>query len=311
MKVGGGLNYVTGPMGAGKSLYGVRTIVQAVSMERYAITNVELLPGWADRVARHFAWWRGRRARARIAAKLEGFYVYETELEPAMRYRLPGRGESRGVFVWDETHNDLNNRDWRDEGRGAILEWATQLRKLGFAGYLLSQHAENTDVALRRVCSYLVRLQNQREQTRLLGLRVTPWPLFLAAWYPAHLAFKGAQMKPTRVERYFLGWHRHLYDTHGLYHGLAGDHRSDLVLLPSGGRVAPAEPEPGRPGVSEVPEPPLWPAPVSAPLRSAEPVSPEGPRSGAAKRLDSGGGSAIFARPGRGPASSSRAEHNG
>jgi hypothetical protein len=237
VKVGGGLNYVTGPMGAGKSLYGVRRIVQAVSMERYAVTNVELLPGWAERVARHFAPWRSRRARARIAAKLEGFYVYEPALAEAMRYRLPGRGEARGVFVWDETHNDLNNRRWRDEGRSEILEWATQLRKLGFVGFLLSQHADNTDAALRRVCSFVVRLQNQKEQTRAFGLRVTPWPLFIAAWYPAHLAFVGAQVRATKVERYFLSWHRHLYDTLGLYHGLASaGHELDVIQLPPGGR---------------------------------------------------------------------------
>lgn len=255
MKVGGGLNYVTGPMGSGKSLYGVRRIVSDVCMNRYAVTNVELKPGWAPRVARHFAPWRSSAARARIAARLESYYVYETDLPQAMRYRLPGTGESRGSFIWDETHNDLNNRDWRDEGRGAILEWATQLRKLGFVGFLLSQHAENTDVALRRVCTYLVRLQNQREQTRALGMRVTPWPLFLAAWYPAHLAFKGQPSKPVKVERYFLTWHRHLYDTLGLYHGLAGLDHEDVIALPSGGRgAAPsgAAAAPGDPSTSPV-----------------------------------------------------------
>ena len=45
MKVAGGLNYVTGPMGAGKSLYGVRRIVAHITAGRYAVTNVELLPG--------------------------------------------------------------------------------------------------------------------------------------------------------------------------------------------------------------------------------------------------------------------------
>ena len=247
MKVGGGLNYVTGPMGAGKSLYGVRRIVAHLIAGRYAVTNVELLPGWSERVAWHVAAWRGRGKRARIAARLECFYVYETELEKAMRYRLPGRGEARGVFVWDETHNDLNNRAWRDEGRAPILEWATQLRKLGYVGFLLSQHADNTDAALRRVCGFQVRLQNQKEQTRLLGLRVTPWPLFLAAWYPTNIPL-GTKAKPMKVERYFLGWHRHLYDTFGLYHGLtlAENAGVEVLQLPAGGRPA-AAPAEGRP----------------------------------------------------------------
>lgn len=157
------------------------------------MTNAELMPGWADRVAFHVAPWRSRGRRARIATRLESFYVHETELQRAMRYRLPGTGEARGVFVWDETHNDLNDRRWRDEGRSEILEWATQLRKLGFVGFLLSQHADNTDAALRRVCSFVVRLQNQKEQTRAFGLRVTPWPLFIAAWYPAHTSPSSAR----------------------------------------------------------------------------------------------------------------------
>lgn len=234
VKTGGGLNYVTGPMGAGKSLYGVRRIVLAVCNANYAVTNVELLPGWADRVAFHVAPHRGKAKRSRMADKLLRHYVYDESLQDAMRYRLPGRGEGRGVFVWDESHNDLNNRNWRDEGRSAILEWGTQLRKLGFVGYLLSQHADNTDAALRRVCNFQVRLQNQKEQTRFLGMRVTPWPLFLAAWFPTNIPLT-SKVAPMRVERYFLGWHRHLYDTHGLYHGLDIDTGVSVISLPAGG----------------------------------------------------------------------------
>jgi hypothetical protein len=221
----------------------VRRIVEQVCAGHYAVTNIELREGWAELVARRVTRFVAPRSRAKVASRLESLYVYETELREAMRYRLPGKGEARGVFVWDEGHNDLNNRKWRDDGREAILEWATQLRKLGFVGYLLSQHADNTDAALRRVCNFNIRLQNQREQTRAFGLRVTPWPLFLAAWYPSHLAFTGTKVQPAKVERYFLSWHRHLYDTWGLYHGLAGaGDDSDVVMLPSPGRrtVAPA-----------------------------------------------------------------------
>lgn len=242
MQVGGGLNYVTGPMGAGKTLYGVRRIVQTVCMNRYAVTNIELTPGWEHRVASHFARHRSKANRLKIASRVKSFYVYEESLIDAMKYRLPdGRTEGRGTFMWDETHNDLNNRRWRDEGREAILEWATQLRKLGFVGYLLSQHADNTDAALRRVCNFQVRLQNQKEQTRLMGMKVSPWPLFIAAWYPANLSFVGTKQKPMKIERYFLTWHRHLYDTLGLFHGLATDTESGAVIkLPDGGRAADA-----------------------------------------------------------------------
>ena len=136
MKVGGGLNYVTGPMGAGKSLYGVRRITEYLCAGRYVVTNVRLYDDAPERIAAHVLRTgvvRGEK-RQRIADKLRALYVYEESLEAAMRYRVPGSGEARALFVWDETHNDLNNRDWNKDGRKEILRWATQLRKLGFVG---------------------------------------------------------------------------------------------------------------------------------------------------------------------------------
>jgi hypothetical protein len=246
MKVGGGLNYVTGPMGAGKSLYGVRCIVDALISGRYCVTNIELVPDAPERIARHYSKFSSRNKRE-IADKVRRYYVHETKLEEAIRYRLPGRGEARGVVMWDEGHNDLNNRSWRERrelfkndrtGGDVLLEWATQLRKLGFVGFLLSQHMDNTDAALRRVCNFAIRLQNQREQIRLLGLRATPWPLFLAYWYPANIGLSGSRIPPVKIERYFLSWHRNLYDTFGLFHGLDADADDALGLhrLPEGGR---------------------------------------------------------------------------
>lgn len=248
MRVGGGLNYVTGPMGSGKSLYGTREIVNRLLRSQYVITNIELRETAFDRIGRHVA--RTSRSKARkVADNCRAYYIYERDLEEAIRYRPHGKGEARASFVWDEGHNDLNNRNWKERqakfatknSTDGLLEWATQLRKLGYVGYLLSQHQDNTDAALRRVCNYQIRLQNQKEQTRILGLRVTPLPLFLACWYPTNVPLNaGRVVKPVKVERYFLGWHRHLYDTMGLYHGLnAVEGEEDFtVLLPKGGRRA-------------------------------------------------------------------------
>lgn len=227
-------------MGSGKSYYAVaRQIVPALLEGKYAITNVQLLPGWEQQIVNHIARTASKQKKQRIIKKLSSHYIFETELAEAMRYRLPGVGESRGVFVWDEGHNDLNNRSWRDDSRGELLEWGTQLRKLGFVGFLLSQSVDNTDAQLRRICNFVVRLQNQREQTRVLGVRITPWPLFLASWYPAHVPIstqKGGANAPMRVERYTLTWYRKLYDTWGLYHGLFGeDKTTDAIPLPDGG----------------------------------------------------------------------------
>jgi Zonular occludens toxin (Zot) len=263
----GGLNYVVGPMGAGKSLFGVRRMVEALVAGQYVVSNVRLLDGWAERVAAHeFPRDRGARRAAR-ARWLEGFYIFERDLRQAMRYRLPcvvcggdvrecrhpqAGGEGRAVVVWDETHNDLNNRDYlghgtdkaqRDferESRRLVLRWATQLRKLGYTGYLLSQHHENTDAQLRRVCNHLIRLQNQRTAGSKLGaLLPKRFALFLAYWFPAHLAdSRQAKVEAVRFERYVLPWHRHLYDSWELFHGIDDglDDEFAPIVLPAGGR---------------------------------------------------------------------------
>lgn len=237
MKIGGGLSYVTGPMGAGKTLWGTRTGVQALMENKYWLTNIRLRDGWEEIVTKHlirynpFAYGRA----SEIEKKLRGHYIYLDAFEDATFIKVPGTGEARAVMIWDEVHNDMNNRDWMESGRKELLKWGTQLRKLGFAGYFLSQHADNTDVSLRRVSSYIIKLQNQREHTRMLGIRVTPWPLFLAFWYPANVIIGKGQ--PIKTERYFLSWHRHLYDTLDLYHGLHKQHQDNVRVmeLPHGG----------------------------------------------------------------------------
>lgn len=248
MKVGGGLNYVTGPMGAGKTLYGVRGIVNRLLRGQYVVTNVELRSDAFLRIGRHVS--RVSNAKARkVADNCERYYIYESALEEAIRYRPPGTEEGRAAFYWDEGHNDLNNRNWKERqekyatkaGTDGLLEWATQLRKMGYVGFLLSQHADNTDAALRRVCNFQVKLQNQKEQTRLLGLRITPLPLFLACWYPTNVPLNAGRMpKPTKIERYMLGWHKNLYDTMALFHGLSESDAEDdhAIYLPVGGRKA-------------------------------------------------------------------------
>jgi hypothetical protein len=42
---------------------------------------------------------------------------------------------------------------------------------------------------------------------------------------------------PDEGGAHSLGWHRHLYDTFGLYHGLSGESAGvEVVELPAGGR---------------------------------------------------------------------------
>ena len=100
MRVGGGLRYVTGPMGAGKSLYGVRQIMRYLCEGKYVITNVRLYDDFAERAAYHICRTRPSK-RATVADKLLRYYIYEEHLSDAIRYRVPGRGESRALMVCD------------------------------------------------------------------------------------------------------------------------------------------------------------------------------------------------------------------
>jgi len=246
MNVGGGVSYIVGPMGSGKTLRAVRGIVRAVCNHQYVVTNIRLIEGWENVVANHVARTASKAKRKRIAERVKGYYIFVEELEHAFTLitstEIPGKGEGRAKLYWDESQNDLNNRTWRGrsaddkkrreeaEKRVDILEVATQFRKLGIEGYVLSQHTDNTDVAIRRACNWVVRLQNQREQMRVLGMRVTPWPLFLAFWYPANVVIGKAN--PIKTERYFLDWHRNIYDTMGLYHGVEKQRAEGRVALP-------------------------------------------------------------------------------
>lgn len=230
MRVGGGINFVVGKQGDGKTYYAVkRQILPTLLQRRYVVTNVQL--GWMDRhkdfhagegwaeyvayMARPFPWQRG--ARRAIVNNLRRYYLFVPDLEDAIRLRPPrehGR-EAAGRWVWDELHNDLGNRTWNAEGREELVHRFTHYRKNGWAAFLLTQHPENTDKSVRRVANNVVMLRNQKERTRLLGMRVTPWPLFLAMWYPALSVTNAEQVKgqPDRIERYFLGGVSRCYDS--------------------------------------------------------------------------------------------------
>jgi hypothetical protein len=233
VKTDGGLSFVTGPMGSGKTLFEVRGGVNIMLRGGWWITNVPLYPDALDRIARHVAP-TSRKKRRELAARLVDRYIYTEDLREALTHGVHEgarwRGEARARLGWDESYSELNAREW-DGGRGKskddraeLLEWVPMLRKLNVHGYLLAQHEETVDKNMRRICNYVVRLDNRRESARIMGLRVkcVP-PLFIAQYYQANQAEKrGGIARPAFTERHLLSWHRKLYDTHGLY-GSAAD----------------------------------------------------------------------------------------
>ena len=105
--------------------------------------------------------------------------------------------------AWNETFVPYPSTVWR-----AFLDVSTTHDGTrGYQGYLLSQHHENTDAQLRRVCNHLIRLQNQRNRGGLGKLLPRRWALFLVYWFPAHLA-EGTNGKGVQAVRFERDSHR-------------------------------------------------------------------------------------------------------
>lgn len=251
MKLAGGLHYIDGPQGHGKSYFAVRRIHRALWANQYVVTNIPLLPGWSERMVTHDRMRSLRMGRSELVRHYESLYIHTDAIGDLFRFDIPCRvcgaqrrpddgrcanghklGEGRALAIWDESHNDLNNRSWNEKGRDVLLKGATQLRKLGFVAFLVTQHQDNTDAALRRVCGWRVRMMNMREHSRgLFGFRVIPFNFFVASYYPANTV-ETTPGSAAFYERFLLGWQKRLYDSWGIYSGLYDD------LLPLGDRIA-------------------------------------------------------------------------
>lgn len=243
MRAGGGLHFIDGPQGHGKSFLAARIIGDSLISGRHVVSNITLRPGWEKLVARHNPRNFGRRPKDSYA-DLADRYHFTTDVNEAMKFQLLchlcGREpfdcgheqpEALAVFVWDEAHNDLNNRDWSGRGgtreaveedkqrRQRIILWATQLRKLGYEAYFVTQHWNNVDVGLRRVSGWRIRMRNQQKAVRPLGLQLLPFPFFVASYFHADME-TNIFSKPEMVGRYFLTWHKKLYQTRAVFHGL-------------------------------------------------------------------------------------------
>jgi hypothetical protein len=260
---------VTGPPGAGKTLYTVQKIAEAILAGKYVATNVLLADDWAERIADTTVLRFQKRRRAAKCAEWRRRMVYVETLGELARVRLSTEGfergklEGRGVAVFDEAGEALDSRAWNEdkERRRADNRFMRQHRKLGWDVYLVAQEEEQLDARVRGMAEYLIRLRNLKREPRVLGVSlgaILPRPVILALW-----AWHGVKSaRPARKEVFTLRKRiAGMYDTHQLVGG-EGEDAADVLWLPlasdggagrpdAGGRPAP----PASAGAATMPAP--------------------------------------------------------
>jgi zona occludens toxin (predicted ATPase) len=231
---------VTGAPGSGKSFYAVREIAAALDKGKTVATNIQLVDGWALKVARCNVLRRLIPGRcAKTAAEYERRVLITPDLDELFRVRLHGSGEGRGVMVLDEAHNWMNARTWDADETGkaankgeavrrrlAVVRFFSQHRKLGWTVLLITQDEANIDRQVRSLFEYHVKLKNVRN-FKVMGVPICPCNVFIAIWL-----WNDKSKSRVKVQTYGLKRSiARLYDTMALSHGMDDD-ECDPIYLP-------------------------------------------------------------------------------
>lgn len=237
--------YVTGPLGAGKSYFAVRKIAQNLLKGRAVLTNVDLKPGWEKIILRHTPYYRVASSKKRKGYEREiaERYAFTPDISDLIYGLMHGYGTSRGIRVIDEAHNQVNNREWAEGNQKELLKIMALSRKRGWDDYIIAQHKDNTDAALRRISAVEIRLIDWQQITQIpfFQTKLLPFHLFLAQAFPLNISssVKSAG-KPLWRELFLLGWHRKIYNTFqdfsGTDYGSHGfwDHTPVTLPVPGG-----------------------------------------------------------------------------
>jgi len=200
----------------GKSVFALHRAMRALLQGRVLATNVELVEGWEYEVASHYPGLRFRKAeRDRVAEVLSTRYYYQPDVLELTRTFIRGHGEGRGHMLIDETQLNVSNRRWDDKTQQQVCDELTHVRKRGWTCDFIAQHADNTDVAIRRVAGEEIRCINWKKLLRmpLVGTDLLPRPLFLAIAYTLNAGQVKNAAKPNWRQLYRLGWQANMFDT--------------------------------------------------------------------------------------------------
>jgi hypothetical protein len=159
----------------------------------------------------------GRRYRREAVREISTRYWYERDFRTLLGARIKGRGEGRGLRVFDEAHNELNNREWEKDEQKLMLKRLSLSRKRGWEDYIISQHKKNTDVAIRRIAHSEIQVVDFQKLVviPILGTKLLPFHFFRANEYKLEENAMGGEKlgKRIRMEFYTLNWWKNIYDT--------------------------------------------------------------------------------------------------
>jgi len=233
------INYVTGTLGSGKSMYAARIAARALLSGRVVATNMRFVDGWEHMLMRRAFFYklalRDRERKQKFwRDDVASRYAYVPEIWTLLGARLHGKGEGRGVMILDEAHNEINNREWQAENQKESLRKLTLARKRGWHVYVISQHKDNTDAGVRRIATTEIKLINWRQVVKVpvIGQPLLPFHMFLAQTFMVNQNSQVVSAsKKVASEVFFRGWYAALYDTFEDFDAGLGDD-ADALWLP-------------------------------------------------------------------------------
>jgi hypothetical protein len=213
------LRFITGILGHGKSLYGARIIGRGLNSGRVVATNVKLQDGWQYLVLKHNPFYLagGSRYKREAVREVSTRYFFEPNFAKLLGARIKGYGEGRGIRLFDEAHNRLNSRDFKEHDQNLMLRRLSLGRKRGWEDYIISQHKQNVDKQIRRIAHSEIQVVDFQKLLTIpvIGMQILPFHWFFIQEYKLEESAMGTEKLGRRIGFTFsrLGWWKDLYDT--------------------------------------------------------------------------------------------------
>jgi len=138
--------FVTGKLGAGKTLSAVGRIKEYLQKDRIVATNLDI------------------KIEHLLSARNKTAHIYRIPDKPTIENleALPNANktydeERNGLLVLDECGTWFNSRSWNDKSRAPVIDWFLHARKLGWDVLFLVQDISIVDKQAREaLCEHLV-----------------------------------------------------------------------------------------------------------------------------------------------------------